>query len=138
MRRKLLMVIPVLALLGSVVGFANTLSISGVDKLGSGTQVVSPPEIEVTDVEWTIAANDYTKVGTVHITVEAIGWAGTPYGPYDFYFALMDSGGGVLAQTSVLNQFVNSSDGIRVFEWDFGSAIDASLIAQFAITVVDH
>jgi len=138
MKRKILTVIPVLALLGSMFGFAASMGVSGVEDLGSGTAVVSPPEIEVTCVEWTIVPADYTKVGQVKITVEAIGWIDTAYGPYDFYFILKDSGGGVIAQRFVPNTFVNTIDGIHVFEWDFGSAIDASLIAQFGITVVDH
>ena len=140
MKHKILAVIPVLALLGAAFGYAASLGISGIDQLGSATEVVSPPELEVTDVQWTVSAADSSKVGQVDITIEAIGWmvGDDPYGPCDFYFVLKDSGGAVLDKTTVMTKFVNSSDGEWTFEWDLGSAIPAEDIAVFAITVIEE
>ena len=51
---------------GAVYGFANSLEIDGVNKLGSGSaQVESPPAVE--GVVWLLCEDDYTMVDKVVI-----------------------------------------------------------------------
>lgn len=132
MRRKLLMVIPVLALLGSVFGFAASLGIGGADNLGSGTAVVSPPGVEVTGVEWQVNPADYTEIMRVDVSLAA---TDTEVHNLQLYLILKDSGGSVIQQKDAGVFTVNG--GGPTYQWVLSPYESAADIAVFAITVIE-
>jgi len=78
-------------LFGAVFGFANTLTVNGVDNLGSNSTLVNSPT-PVNDVTFSLKADDYTMVDDVEITFDddlpVSSWV---------YVELTDSGGDVIA-----------------------------------------
>jgi hypothetical protein len=132
MKHKILVVIPVLAVLGAVYGFSATMGIGGVDKLGAGTEVVSPPAIEVTGVEWQVNPANYLQIRRVDI-----GLAATDGETHhmDLYLILKDSGGGVIQQKYVGVFTINGVG--ATYQWVLDPYVPAADIAVFAITIIE-
>jgi hypothetical protein len=73
-----------LAIFGAVYGLAASISISGVQTLGSGDQVVltpggtsSDPSNDITAVKWVLASNNPSLVDKVNLTFQYILPSGT-------------------------------------------------------------
>lgn len=130
MRRKFLMVVPVVALLGSFFGFAASLDVGGIDKLGSGSDVVNAPDFKVTEIEWVINGADYTQVRRVDVTMErTVVGAET----YDIHLTLKKWDGTVLANESI-TKTVNGNSVTE--QWVLDPYVDAEDIDWIAITVL--
>ena len=137
-----LIILATMALLGAVVGVAASVSVGGVDNLGSGSAVVLAPDpaVAVTDVEWGLNSNnvcgDNSKVAKVTVSFAAV----NPITVYDsISLVLKDGSGTVLRQKTDLNVELNSGVGGYSIVWSLsgtGGCISASEIEEFAITVV--
>ena len=135
MRLKFLMVPLVLVLLGAGVGSAATMGVGGVDNLGSGTEVVSPPEVEVTGVEWQINPADYTEVRRVDVSLRTTD--GNTH-TLDLYLILKDAGGNVIQQKADISGGFTVDGFGATYQWVLSPYELASDIAVFAVTVMYH
>ena len=144
--RWCLVILATVALVGVAVGFAASLSVGGVDSLGSGTaNVVAPTGVQVTDLLWFVDNKTPTRVGRVDITFAAVGTGDClPGDGCTAHFALKDSTGGVLvgadgdlAQLTV-SPFELRADDTEVVRWKLkGNRVLRVDIDLFAATVVD-
>lgn len=134
---KLLRLVPVLALLGAVLGFANGFSISGVDQLGSDIADVDPVPVEVIDVAWLVGQNNYSfgTVTTCKVTLKATD--NIPYG-LDVTVSLKDEGGNVLQSRSytIGTHLKEGQENIQTLNGNLDES--AADIAKFSITVLRH
>jgi hypothetical protein len=133
MKHKFLAIIPVLVLLGAVFGYAASLGIGAVDSLGSGTEVVSPPEIEVTGVEWQVNPDNYLEIRRVDVSL--IATDGKTH-VLDLYLILKDDGGDVIQQWHNGSFTVNGHG--ATYQWVLDPYESAADIAVFAITVIEE
>ena len=125
------------ALLGAVVGAAASLSVGGVDELGSGSATVAAPTgVTVTDVEWTLLPTDTSKVGKVDVTFAANpGGDCLPAAVCTAHLTVKDEAGTVLG-TFEVSPFVISASFPTTVTWTLnGLAFSAAATATFAITV---
>lgn len=75
MKKLLITLVAAMALIGAVVGAAASLTVTGVDRLGSESVVVTSPSdytIEVTRVKFVLDAGDASLVASVDVTLEDI------------------------------------------------------------------
>lgn len=123
-------------LLGAVVGAAASLTVSGVDKLGSGSATVDAPAgVEVTDVRWTLDT-DITKVRKVEVSFAAV----VPSVTADVTLQLRDDFG-VIRNALFVDVFIDGGFGDTTVVWNLladGGSIPAADITGFDITVIQE
>ena len=127
------------ALVGAAVGWAASLTVGGVDDLGSGSASVdAPPGVQVTDVEWFLDPGDSSKVARVDVTFAGI----DPGITVDIYLALKDTSGNDLRSIALLSEFIDGGFGTTL-SWVMvnpstqptNTVVPAADITEFAITV---
>ena len=149
MKRMLLALLLAVALAG-VYGFAASLRITGVDKLGAGTaKVEAPANVSVTDVSWADTDNNYATVEQVVVELQncnpTLGEAATAK-TVDVYVTLYDGSGSVLgygSATSVSLSAETETDttqtpGTGTATITLNTNVDAERIASTAITVIEE
>ena len=126
-----------LALLGAVVGAAASITVGGVDELGSGSATVDAPAgVEVVDVEWTLLATDTTRVRKVVVSFAALN-------PGIFADVSLQLSGtsGVIRNAEFPNFFIDGGVGDPPITWNLlgdGGSIPAADITGFEITVIQE
>ncbi|MCH8346286.1 MAG: hypothetical protein IIC87_05085 [Chloroflexi bacterium] len=147
--RWVLTIVATVALVGAVVASAASISVGGVDELGSGEASVDAPEptVTVTDVVWNLnlndVCNDAAKVARVDVTFAIVN-PGEAY--TNLRFTLKGIGGAVLRDSGTLfdGQSLNGGIGTTI-QWSLGATapgfpggcVSAAAITEFAVTVVD-
>lgn len=141
-----LVIFTTVALLGAVGAWAASITVGGVDNLGSGSaDVVAPAGIEVTDVEWVLFSGDTSKVEQAKVTFTRTSGGTDCAGSADgcTLRMILKSGATVLKQKLddpfVLSATVGNTllitwnlNGINCVDCPSASAIDT-----FAVTIVD-
>jgi hypothetical protein len=122
-----------LAIFGAIYGLAASLSVSGVQKLGSGSSVVSSaPNAQVTSVSWVLLSTNYSKVDKVDVTLGPV--SGTTFGE-DFsgtmYVDVNPGGSGGKGSATFSYSSSDSSKTVEVDIADF----DAASIVKVVITI---
>lgn len=127
------------ALLGAVVAAAASLTVGGVNELGSGeSSVVAPAsdsdeEVKVTDVEWALDLGDSSKVFSLRVTFAPITNTN-----FDAVHLVLKGSSGVLQQKTFPNQDIDGTtfDANKIV-WTLSPLVSAADINEFAITIVD-
>ena len=126
-------------LLGAVGAWAASLSVSGVDDLGSGSATVDAPAgVSVTDVEWFLDPSDSSTVIQYRVTFAAVSPNPcTASDPCTLYLSLKDTGGTVLQQAGPLSLTLSTITTTTVGV-NGTLSVSAASITKFFMTVTQE
>ena len=114
---------------GAVFGVAASMGVGGVDNLGSGSvAVIASPDVD--DVQWIIAAGDYTAVSGVTIEFNTALSANSKV-----YVILYNT---TLDPDVKLDQGANTNASGTTVTVTLDNIVEAALINKIHVTVLDH
>lgn len=115
----------------SIVGFAASLSVQNVEKIGSGHSPVYAPPVEVTGADWLLDPTDPRYAVKVDLYMKSIG----PSQEVHVYLVLKGPTGEVLYTGHVGPTIVDGGLGIWSHSFIFPSPIPVEQIASLTVTV---